>query len=378
VRAVIEGQQGQIPGLATAVTAANGIFYGQYHAPIADYIFPENVPGSPIVPNNFDEIAFLACGGYSSSTGALAAQLSPWPGVVAPFCAGALTPPVANAGAAQTVASGATVTLAGTATGSTPLTFAWVQTAGPVVVLTNPTTLAPSFTAPLVAVATPLTFQLTATNAVGSSTSSVIITVNAAAAPTASVTAPLTVNSGTPVTLTATCVDPAGLACSFVFTQTSGTPVVLAAPQAGATVSFTVALPVGAPVSVLGFSVVATNSAGVSSAPATTSVTINPPVDVVTITTAQYRLGKQRLIITASSSLISPTVVLTLQPYLTNLGVIFDPTTLGNIFTNLGGGLYTITIVGAPQPAVAPATPLTVSSSAGGVSPPHVLDSIRQ
>ena len=45
--------------------------------------------------------------------------------------------------------------------------------------------------------------------------------------------------------------------------------------------------------------------------------------------------------------------------------------------TNNGGGLYTLTLVGAPEPAIPPATPLVVESNLGGVSPPHGLDRIR-
>ena len=56
MRAVIEGLQSHNPALPGAVTSANGIFYGQYHAPILEYIFPENVPGAPIVENNFNTI----------------------------------------------------------------------------------------------------------------------------------------------------------------------------------------------------------------------------------------------------------------------------------------------------------------------------------
>lgn len=379
VRAVIEGQQSQIPGLGSAKTAANGLYYGQYHAPILEYIFPENVPGSPIVPNNFEELAFLACGGYSSSSGVLGGQLNPWPGTVAPICAGALTPPTANAGPNNTVPSGSSVKLAGTVTGSTPITTAWIQTAGPAVALDNATILGPKFTAPVVGVSTNLTFQLTATNAAGSASSTVNITVDPAGAPTVNPIAARTINSGTPVSMTATCSDPNRLACTFTWTQTSGTPIVLAPnPQAGATVSFTVAIPAGGATATLVFQIVAKNSAGVSSAPTTTSVTIVPPPDVVALTVADYRTGKQRLILTATSSVVSPTVVLTLRPYLTNTGTTFNPATLGNTFTNTGAGIYTLTLVGAPEPALPNATPLTVSSSAGGVSPPHGLDLIRQ
>jgi len=378
VRAVIEGQQGQVPSLPGAQTAANGLFFGQYHAPILEYIFPENIPGSPIVPDNFGAIPFLACGGFTSSAGTLAGPLDPFPGTTAPTCANAVSPPVANAGVAQVVAAGALVTLAGSATGTAPLAFAWAQTAGPAVTLSDPSIAAPSFVAPQVTSPTQLTFALTVTNAAGSSTATVGVTVNAAAAPTVDHIAARTVGSGTPVSMTATCTDPGGLSCSFVWTQTAGTPVALDPnPSAGATVSFTVALPAGVPPATLQFAIVATNTNGVSSAADVTTVTVTPPADAVAITSVEYRADKQRLILTATSSVVSPTVNLTLQPYVTAAGTTFDPATLGNTFTNGGGGNYTLTVVGAPQPASPPATPLTARSSAGGVSPPHGIDRLR-
>jgi len=378
VRAVIEGQQGQVPGLPGAQTAANGLFFGQYHGPILEYLFPENVPGTAIVPNNFETIPFLACGGFTSSGGTLAGPLQPWPGAVAPVCANAPAAPVANAGTPQTVASGATVTLAGSATGTAPLALAWAQTAGPAVALSDPTIAGPSFVAPAVTAPTALAFALTATNAVGSSTASVTITVNASAAPTVVHIAPQTVASGTPVAMTATCSDPDRLACSFVWTQTSGAPVVLAPnPFAGATVSFTVALAAGAAPAVLRFQTVATNTAGVSSAPDTTTVTVTPPPDTVRITNAEFRADKGRLSLTATSSVVSPTINLTLQPYVTASGATFDPATIGNAFTNNLNGTYTLVVEPVPQPKAPPATPLTARSSAGGVSPPHGLDRLR-
>ena len=94
---------------------------------------------------------------------------------------------------------------------------------------------------------------------------------------------------------------------------------------------------------------------------------MQPLPDAVTVTSAQYRLGKQRLDITASSSVVSPNVVLTLQPYLTINGTTFTPPAA--TFTNTGGGLYTITVVGGPEPAIAPAKPIIVKSNIGGTSP---------
>lgn len=42
---------------------ANGLVAGQYNAPNFGYIFPENLfLGDPVLPNNFQDLAFLACG----------------------------------------------------------------------------------------------------------------------------------------------------------------------------------------------------------------------------------------------------------------------------------------------------------------------------
>jgi len=376
MRAVVEGLQSQNPANPGAITAANGLFYGQYHAPIEEYIFPENVPGTPIVPNNFETIAFLAQGGYTSAAGTLVGQLAPWPGASAPTPA--CQPPVASAGNAFSVASGALATLAGSATGTAPITFAWTAPAG--VTLSSTTAASPTFTAPVVAVNTPLTFTLTATGCGGAtSTASVVVTVDAAAAPSVAAIAARTVFSGTAVSITASVTDPGGLPITaIVWTQTAGPVTVLSpSPFTGPTISFTRVLPVGqVTADVFTFNVVATNSAGVASSPQTAVVTVNPLADSVVVTSAQYRTTKQRLVLTATSSVVSPNVVLTLLPYVTNSGATFDPTALGAIFTNTGAGTYTLTLVGAPQPAVAPATPIRARSNLGGLSAP-VAVSVR-
>jgi len=177
----------------TAVDAANngGLLAGQYQAPIFAFLFPENIMvGSPIVPNNFEDMPFLAQGsgpldGFNG-TGPAVGQLDVWPLGFTPqpvkancAIAGA---PVADAGPNQLVFSGAAVTLNGTASvGATG--FTWTQTGGPAVVLTGANTATPSFNAPIVNFGSPqtvLNFQLVVTNLGGtaSAPAGVTITVN--------------------------------------------------------------------------------------------------------------------------------------------------------------------------------------------------------
>lgn len=397
MRAVIVNAATGVPSNpGRANTAANGLIYGQYHAPISQYIFPENIPGAPVVENNFNTIDFLALGGYTSSAGTLVGTLSPWPSNVQP--AGACVPPVANAGGPYTVASGGSIALNGGATGTGPFTFAWVVAAG---TLSDPTLAAPNYVAPILGAQTAEGLTLTVTNTCGSSTGNSTITVNAAAAPTASVPSPTTVTSGTPVTLTGTGTDPSGLSLNFVWTQTNagavGVPTVLnpnpltcaqSPSPISCSVSFTVNVPIGqTTATVIQLQGQSTNSVGIASAAASTSVTVNPAPDIITVTTAQYRTSKQRVDLSVSDSVVSPNIVLKLAPYLTDSGTIFDPASLGNTFTNNGGGLYVLTLVGAPRPAcnlggtyATPCAqrPIVVQSSLGGASPATALTSIRQ
>ncbi|HSG04762.1 MAG TPA: PKD domain-containing protein, partial [Nitrospiria bacterium] len=98
------------------------------------------------------------------------------------------SPPVADTGPDQTVDENTLVMLDGSASSdpdSDPLTFSWVQTGGPAVLLSDPTAVMPTFTAPDVMADTLLTFDLTVDDGNGGSdTDTVNITVSWIPTPT--------------------------------------------------------------------------------------------------------------------------------------------------------------------------------------------------
>jgi hypothetical protein len=276
MRAVIQGAF-TAPITAASPRSANGIVYGQYHAPITDYIFPENVPGAPIVENNFNTIPFLAQGGYTSAAGTQVGQLNPWPSniVPPPVCG----PTTANPGGPYAVGSGGTIALAGSASGTAPITFAWTATAG---TFDNPAVANPNYTAPQVAVPTSVTLTLTATNCGGPSSVSTPANVAAAAAPTVNTIPNQAVDSGSGGSFAVTASDPnvpPAVPLTWSVSQT-GTPALLnlvinSTGNTTATVSYTA--PAGVLVSTpITVTVTATNAAGVASAAVSTTVTINP------------------------------------------------------------------------------------------------------
>jgi len=183
--------------------------------------------------------------------------------------------PTANAGADQTVDSGAAVSLDGTGStdpDGTIASYAWVQTAGPAVTLTGANTATPSFTAPT-GPAT-LTFQLTVTDNNGATgTDSVTVNVNAGnIAPTANAGADQTVDSGATVNLNGTgSNDPDGTIASYAWVQTAGPAVTLTGANT-ATPSFTA--PTG-PAS-LTFELTVTDNDGATGTDSVT-INVNPP-----------------------------------------------------------------------------------------------------
>jgi hypothetical protein len=382
VRAVIEGAWTPAT-LASATGGANGLMAGQYHAPILEYIFPENVPGTPPPPNNFETIPFLALGGYTSAAGTLVGQLLPWPGVQAPNSC--VAPSVQVPAAAFDVASGATnVALTATAGGTGPLNYSWLQDGTAISKDLNTTFAAPTVVSPDPDKQIVFTINVTGCNN-QKATATVTVTVKAQAATAAPVLnpiAPQTVASGAPVTMTATGNAPSNYL--YVWTQTAGPTPQSVTKGTGPTYKFTRTAPIGQITDeVLTFTVAATSppSTAVPAVPAVTTntvtatVTVKPVPDNDSITSAVYRTSKSRLDLTATSSVVNAGLTLTLQPYKTVGGVIFDPTGLGSVLTNTGGGNYTMTLVGIPQPAAG--TVLQVKSNIGGQSVLTALTLVR-
>ena len=383
VRAVIEGAW--TPSTTAASTGgANGLMAGQYHAPILEYIFPENIPGTPPPPNNFETMPFLAQGGYTSAAGTRVGQLFPWPGKQAPnACVG---PSVQVPAAAFDVASGATnVPLTATAAGSGQLTYAWTQDGAPM----SSRDLSTTFNAPKVVAPSPdqkIVFKITATgcnNQTASATITVTVKAQAAtAAPVLNPIAPQTVISGTPVTLNATGNAPSNYL--YTWTQTAGPTPQTVVKNTSSTYKFTRIVPTG-PIAdeLLTFTVSASSPPSTLVPPAptvtsntvTTTVTVKPVPDTDSITSAVYRTSKSRLDLTATSSIVNAGLTLTLQPYKTISGTTFDPTGLGSVLTNTGNGNYTLTLVGAPQPAAGAV--LQVKSNINGSSPLTALSLLR-
>jgi hypothetical protein len=358
---LIANPSSQIPGTPGSKTSANGIYYGQYHAPIGEYIFPENVPGTAVPENNFNAVPFLANGGYQSITGTLVGILNPWPSNVKPAPLVCPNPGLAINGAPYAVPSGGSVQLSGSLPAgiSLPVSIQWTAgtLAGGIDLnanLTGATTTTPTFNAAGLAAGT-YNITLTAGNLCGTASVATTITVNAAPVPTIKPIQDVNVVAGTPVVITAT--STANPAPTWTWTAALSNPVPTpaltqipsaASANANSTITFN---PTTA--GVYKFTVSATNANG-TSAPTTVTVNVaaSVPTNISFGATLEYRVAKQRLVMTATST--DPTITgMTLLPYLTESGTIFDPAVLGTNLTIslVTPGAYTITLVGAPKPA---------------------------
>jgi hypothetical protein len=315
--------------LPTITFTANGLRAGYYRAPTFGFVLPENLGvGNPQVPIPFETFPFIVNGfgpyvpnGFTAASTAQATvvvgQLNPWPGLNAPPVADTLgltllQPPVPNAGAPQTVTSGSTVTLNGAGSidpnvPALPISFTWVQSAGPAVVLLNSVAAHPTFTAPVLpSGSTPvtLTFQLAVCNGFTcSGISSVNITVVAATAgPTISLgvapgqnVLPSPPAPGAPVivTLTATVT---GTATAPTFTQTSGPVVTLTGT--GATRTFN--SPTVAQLTAAGLTLPATLTFKATVGTVSSTVNVFVGGDTISVAAAgiTYHLAKSVLTIT--------------------------------------------------------------------------------
>jgi hypothetical protein len=329
--------------LPTTQLIANGLKAGYFEAPQFEFIFPENlVLGSMQIPLTFQEFPFLANGSgpyvpWNAPLGTAAVgavgQLAPWPSLNAPPAlanstgTALLQPPVINAMPAQTVPSGATVTLTANATDPNvpplPLFYTWQQIAGPTVIMLSPDIQLPTqqFIAPTLAAGAPnvvLTFQLAVCNGFTcGGISSVSITVMAGGgnpAVSLSVSPSISVAcTGVPVTLTATATQGTP-PFSFKFTQTAG-PVVPGFPVTNTTGTVTFTSPVcpaGTPTPInLAFQVTVTDAKALT---ASTSTTIYDGPDTITAPNVVYALSKSRLQVVATDSVPGGLAILTVTP----------------------------------------------------------------
>jgi len=289
--------------------------------------------------------------------------------------ASAALAPIANAGAPLTMGSGTPVQLNGLGSSdpnvpAQTLTYAWTQTAlglcsaspCPAVTLSNAASATPTFTSPINTrgKTTVLTFSLKVTNTTSllTSTASLVnITVNPvnAVAPIAIAGPNQSVNPGVTVTLNGSLSsDPAGLPITYLWKQVSGLPVILSSTTA---VSPTFTAPASG---TRGFTLTV-NNGFLNSVAALVTITVNTAGnDTVAFTAVVYRVGKQRLDVTATSSVTDGTPILTLMGYGVNGTGIPMPFA--------GGGTYTVILIGVTQPAT-----VTVHSSLGGAATSPIL-----
>ncbi len=207
--------------------------------------------------------------------------------------------PVANAGPAQTVNAGATVTLNGSASSDSDgsvAAYAWSQTGGATVSLSNASAVQPTFPAPVSAAVATLTFSLVVTDNLGarSTASTDNITVNPVVnvAPTANAGASQTVGAAELVTLSGSASsDPDGSIASYAWTQTAGMAVTLLTASDAMP---TFVAPLVSATTTLTFSLLVTDNQGASSGAATVNVTVDPLAASTSVVNGRVTFGRVR------------------------------------------------------------------------------------
>lgn len=195
--------------------------------------------------------------------------------------------PTADAGPDQTVNEGDGVLLAGsgTDTDGSIASYAWVQTSGPTVTLSNSAIANPGFTAPDLSAPVVLVFQLTVTDNRGATSlaDSVQITINPVVgrnnAPTVNAGADQATSGGRTVSLVGSGTDGDGSIASYLWVQTGGAPIVTLSNANTATASFTSPDNV---TTVLTFQLTVTDNEG-ATASDSVNVSISPMPTVVTV-----------------------------------------------------------------------------------------------
>jgi hypothetical protein len=239
-----------------------------------------------------------------------------------------------------------------------PLTYTFVSSCATLVSSTGPSAV---FTAPNSATSCLIGVSVSNGSAAASGSTTLQVIASASAPTITSMSAtPNPVASNTSLRLNAVASDPNHLGLTYLWTLTNnatGATFTLS----GNSPTFTAPTVTAAQGSItMSASLTVTNSAGQSTTSATplTIVVTSAPADSLANNGTLYRTTKSRLTINVTSSVVSPSIVLTATLDLTNpsTGLHYTAT-----LQNLGGGSYSADIIGVGLPNT-----ITVTSTGGG------------
>ncbi|MBZ5520980.1 MAG: hypothetical protein LAP21_01845 [Acidobacteriia bacterium] len=378
--------------------------FNEYQLPTGEFIFPELlVPGNPPPRYNFRDLQYLdnglgpfplQSGVFDSTQIQLGLQPNPFypnqnDGQLSPFPDDSLPPLTCVPGTFGSVAratfsstpnppfAGTVVTLDGST--STPPTgpFTWTQIINPgdpVVTINNANSATANFVAPLVGGAQNLTFSLVVGgNAVvpASLPATLIVPIIVPPAGTPPVVSASSspanpVASSTPVTLTATGVDPAGGTLTFAFTPdaaavAAGIVLTPVAPDGSVQTFIAPIVPELTAPQTFTFTVTATSSVSGLVGTSTVTVVVNPQADIILVTVATYRTKKARLVVTATDFTPGVTITCTLDIINQATGLPYQAIMGPSVPS--APGVYQVFFSNIPPPNL-----ITLTSSGGGVS----------